>query len=115
MGELHLEVIVDRMRREYKVEASQGKPQVAYRESITQTTDIDSKFVRQSGGKGQYGHVKLTLEPLPRGQGFEFVNGIVGGTIPREYVPAVEAGIKEAMSGGVMAGYRSRRPQGNVV
>ncbi len=106
MGELHLEVIVDRMRREYKVEASQGKPQVAYRESITQTTDIDSKFVRQSGGKGQYGHVKLTLEPLPRGQGFEFVNGIVGGTIPREYVPAVEAGIKEAMSGGVMAGYQ---------
>jgi len=106
MGELHLEVIVDRMRREYKVEASQGKPQVAYRESITQTTDIDSKFVRQSGGKGQYGHVKLTLEPLARGQGFEFVNGIVGGTIPREYVPAVEAGIKEAMSGGVMAGYQ---------
>ena len=106
MGELHLEVIVDRMRREYKVEASQGKPQVAYRESITQTTDIDSKFVRQSGGKGQYGHVKLTLEPLPRGQGFEFVNGIVGGTIPREYVPAVEAGVKEAMSGGVMAGYQ---------
>jgi elongation factor G len=106
MGELHLEVIVDRMRREYKVEASQGKPQVAYRESITQTTDIDSKFVRQSGGKGQYGHVKLTLEPLARGQGFEFVNGIVGGTIPREYVPAVEAGVKEAMSGGVMAGYQ---------
>jgi elongation factor G len=105
MGELHLEVIVDRMRREYKVEANQGKPQVAYRESITQNTDIDSKFVRQSGGKGQYGHVKLTLEPLERGSGFEFVNGIVGGTIPREYVPAVEAGIKEAMSGGVMAGY----------
>ncbi|MFZ9859290.1 MAG: elongation factor G [Roseiflexaceae bacterium] len=105
MGELHLEVIVDRMRREYKVEANQGKPQVAYRESITQNTDIDSKFVRQSGGKGQYGHVKLTLEPLERGSGFEFVNGIVGGSIPREYVPAVEAGIKEAMSGGVMAGY----------
>jgi len=105
MGELHLEVIVDRMRREYKVEANQGKPQVAYRESVTQQTDVDSKFVRQSGGKGQYGHVKLTLQPLERGQGFEFVNGIVGGTVPREYIPAVEAGIKEAMAGGVLAGY----------
>jgi elongation factor G len=105
MGELHLEVIVDRMRREYKVEANQGKPQVAYRESVTQQTDIDSKFVRQSGGKGQYGHVKLTIQPLERGQGFEFVNGIVGGTVPREYIPAVEAGVKEAMAGGVLAGY----------
>jgi elongation factor G len=105
MGELHLEVIVDRMRREYKVEANQGKPQVAYRESVTQQTDIDSKFVRQSGGKGQYGHVKLTLQPLERGQGFEFVNAIVGGTVPREYIPAVEAGVKEAMAGGVLAGY----------
>jgi elongation factor G len=102
MGELHLEVIVDRMRREYKV----GKPQVAYRESITQEADIDSKFVRQSGGKGQYGHVKLTLTPLERGAGFEFVNGIVGGTVPREYIPAVEAGVKEAMAGGVLAGYQ---------
>ncbi|MFM2031713.1 MAG: hypothetical protein RLZZ297_478 [Chloroflexota bacterium] len=106
MGELHLEVIVDRMRREYKVEANQGKPQVAYRETITSETDIDSKFVRQSGGKGQYGHVKLTLTPLERGGGFEFVNGIVGGTVPREYIPAVEAGVKEAMSGGVLAGYQ---------
>jgi elongation factor G len=106
MGELHLEVIVDRMRREYKVEANQGKPQVAYRESITQEADIDSKFVRQSGGKGQYGHVKLTLTPLERGAGFEFVNGIVGGTVPREYIPAVEAGVKEAMAGGVLAGYQ---------
>lgn len=105
MGELHLEVIVDRMRREYKVEANQGKPQVAYRESVTQQTDVDSKFVRQSGGKGQYGHVKLTLQPLERGQGFEFVNAIVGGTVPREYIPAVEAGVKEAMAGGVLAGY----------
>ena len=106
MGELHLEVIVDRMRREYKVEANQGKPQVAYRETISHEADIDSKFVRQSGGKGQYGHVKLTLTPLARGAGFEFVNGIVGGTVPREYIPAVEAGVKEAMAGGVLAGYQ---------
>jgi elongation factor G len=105
MGELHLEVIVDRMMREYKVEANVGRPQVAYRESITQPSEIDSKFVRQSGGKGQYGHVKVRFEPLPEGGGFEFVNGIVGGTVPREYVPAVEAGIKEAMETGVMAGY----------
>jgi elongation factor G len=105
MGELHLEVLVDRMRREYKVEANQGKPQVAYRESISQPADVDSKFVRQTGGKGQYGHVKLQLEPLERGKGFEFVNGIVGGTVPREYIPAVEAGIKEAMQTGVVAGF----------
>jgi elongation factor G len=105
MGELHLEVMVDRMRREYKVEANQGKPQVAYRESISQPADVDSKFVRQTGGKGQYGHVKLQLEPLERGKGFEFVNGIVGGTVPREYIPAVEQGIKEAMQGGVLAGF----------
>jgi elongation factor G len=105
MGELHLEVIVDRMMREYKVEANVGRPQVAYRESITQQSEIDSKFVRQSGGKGQYGHVKVRFEPLPEGGGFEFVNGIVGGTVPREYVPAVEQGIREAMETGVMAGY----------
>jgi elongation factor G len=105
MGELHLEVIVDRMRREYKVEANQGKPQVAYREAITQMADIDSKFVRQSGGKGQYGHVRVRFEPLQPGSGFEFVNGIVGGSVPREYIPAVEAGVKEAMSTGVLAGY----------
>jgi elongation factor G len=105
MGELHLEVIVDRMRREYKVEANQGKPQVAYRESITVPADVDSKFVRQTGGKGQYGHVKLQVEPLERGKGFEFVNAIVGGVIPREYIPAVEAGVKEAMASGVIAGY----------
>lgn len=105
MGELHLEVIVDRMMREFKVEANVGKPQVAYRESITKSTDIDSKFVRQSGGKGQYGHVKVRFEPNEEGKGFLFVNGIVGGTVPREYVPAVEAGIKEAMETGVIAGY----------
>src|SRR5262245_40551498 len=105
MGELHLEVLVDRMRREYKVEANQGKPQVAYRESISQPADVDSRFVRQTGGKGQYGHVKLQLEPLERGKGFEFVNAIVGGAIPREYIPAVEQGVKEAMQTGVIAGF----------
>jgi len=105
MGELHLEVIVDRMRREYKVEANQGKPQVSYRETITQETDVDSKFVRQSGGKGQYGHVKFRVEPQQPGQGFEFVNGIVGGSVPREYIGPTEQGVREAMAGGVMAGY----------
>jgi elongation factor G len=105
MGELHLEVIVDRMMREFKVDANVGKPQVAYRESITQATEIDSKFVRQSGGKGQYGHVKVRFEPLGEGTGFEFVNATVGGTVPREYVPAVEQGIREAMDTGVLAGY----------
>lgn len=105
MGELHLDVIVDRMRREYKVEANVGKPQVAYRESISTSVDIDNKFVRQSGGKGQYGHVKIRFEPQERGKGFEFVNGIVGGVVPREYIPAVEAGVKEAMETGVIAGY----------
>ncbi len=105
MGELHLEVIVDRMRREYKVDANQGKPQVSYREALTQPVDIEGRFVRQSGGKGQYGHVKLKLEPLEYGSGFEFVNAIVGGVIPKEYIPAVENGIKEAMQTGVIAGY----------
>ena len=105
MGELHLEVIVDRMMREYRVDANVGKPQVAYRESITQPSDIDSKFVRQSGGKGQYGHVKVKFEPMTEGSGFEFVNGIVGGVVPREYIPAVEQGIREAMGTGVLAGY----------
>jgi elongation factor G len=105
MGELHLEVIVDRMRREYKVEANQGKPQVSYRESITVPTDIDERFVRQTGGKGQFAHVKVKFEPMTQGSGFEFVNGIVGGAIPREYIPAVEQGIREAMQTGVIAGY----------
>ena len=105
MGELHLEVIVDRMKREYKVEANVGKPQVAYRESISQASDIDSKFVRQSGGKGQYGHVKVRFEPQEQGKGFEFVNATVGGSVPREYVGPVEAGIKEAMATGVLAGF----------
>jgi len=105
MGELHLEVIVDRMRREYKVDANQGKPQVSYREAITQLVDIEGRFVRQSGGKGQYGHVKVKFEPMDPGGGFEFVNAIVGGVVPREYIPAVESGIKEAMQTGVVAGY----------
>lgn len=105
MGELHLEVIVDRMRREFKVDANQGKPQVSYRETISSPVDIDSKFVRQSGGKGQYGHVKVKFEPQEQGNGFEFVNGIVGGSIPKEYIPSVQNGIVEAMQTGVMAGY----------
>ncbi|RRR66098.1 MAG: elongation factor G [Candidatus Viridilinea halotolerans] len=105
MGELHLEVIVDRMRREYKVEANQGKPQVSYRETITQGAEIHTRFIRQTGGKGQFAEVKLRFEPQEAGVGFEFVNGIVGGSVPREYIPAVEQGIKEAMQTGVMAGY----------
>jgi translation elongation factor 2 (EF-2/EF-G) len=105
MGELHLEVILDRMHREYKVEANQGKPQVSYRETITIPVDQESRFVRQTGGKGQYGHVKIRFEPLPPGSGFEFVNAIVGGVIPKEYIPAVEQGLREAMQTGVIAGY----------
>jgi len=105
MGELHLEIIVDRMRREFKVEANVGKPQVAYRETIRGTVESEGKFVRQSGGRGQYGHVWLRLEPHAEGKGYEFVNGIVGGTVPREFIPAVDKGIREAVDTGVMAGY----------
>ena len=105
MGELHLEIIVDRMKREFKVEANVGKPQVAYRETIRATVEQEGKFVRQSGGRGQYGHVWLKLEPQPAGKGYEFVNGVVGGTVPREYVPAVDKGIREACETGVIAGY----------
>ena len=105
MGELHLEIIVDRMRREFQVEANVGKPQVAYRETIRASVEQEGKFVRQSGGRGQYGHVYLRLEPLPAGTGYEFVNGIVGGVVPREYVPAVDKGVKEQMANGVVAGY----------
>ena len=104
MGELHLEIIVDRLLREFKVEANIGKPQVAYRETITTPADVDCKYSRQSGGKGQYGHVKIKIEPNPE-KGFEFVNAIVGGAVPKEYIPAVEAGIKGAMQSGVLAGY----------
>ncbi|MFC4311646.1 elongation factor G [Steroidobacter flavus] len=105
MGELHLEIIVDRMKREFKVEANVGKPQVAYRETIRAKVEQEGKFVRQSGGRGQYGHVWITLEPNEAGKGFEFVNGIVGGAIPKEYIPAVEKGIREATANGVLAGY----------
>ncbi|MGH9806861.1 MAG: elongation factor G, partial [Terriglobia bacterium] len=104
MGELHLEIIVDRMKREFKVEANVGKPQVAYRETIRGTVESEGKFVRQSGGRGQYGHVWLKLEPNA-GKGYEFVNGVVGGSVPREFVPAVDKGIKEAVETGVIAGY----------
>ena len=104
MGELHLEIIVDRMMREYKVEANVGKPQVAYRETIRKNSQAEGKFIRQSGGKGQYGHVKIRLEPNP-GKGYEFENDITGGSIPKEFIKPVDAGIKEAMEGGVLAGY----------
>jgi elongation factor G len=105
MGELHLEIIVDRMKREFKVEANVGKPQVAYRETIRAKVESEGKFVRQSGGRGQYGHVWLTLEPNETGKGYSFINGIVGGSIPREYIPAVDKGIQEACQTGVIAGY----------
>ena len=105
MGELHLDIIVDRMRREFKVEANVGAPQVSYRETFRAATNAEGKFVRQSGGKGQYGHVWIEFTPNEEGAGFEFENGIVGGVVPREYIPAVEAGLKESMENGVLAGY----------
>ncbi|OGC56648.1 translation elongation factor G [candidate division WWE3 bacterium RIFCSPLOWO2_01_FULL_41_9] len=105
MGELHLDIIIDRMRREFNVEVNTGKPQVAYRESIKNTVDQEGKYIRQTGGRGQYGHVVIRMEPLERGQGLEFENKIVGGSIPREYIPAVEKGIREASESGVIAGY----------
>ena len=105
MGELHLDIIVDRMKREFNVEANVGKPQVSYRETIRQTVEAEGKFVRQTGGTGQYGHVWLRMEPLERGAGFEFVSEIVGGSVPKEYVPAVEKGIQDALGNGVLGGY----------
>ena len=105
MGELHLEILVDRMRREFKVEANVGKPQVAYRESITQTVNAEGKFVKQSGGRGKYGHVWIELSPNEPGKGYEFTNAIVGGAVPKEYIPPVSAGIQEAMRNGVIAGF----------
>ena len=105
MGELHLEIIVDRLLREFKVEANVGEPQVSYREAIKKEVNIEHKYARQSGGKGQYGHVLLKLEPLEEGKGYEFVNAVVGGAIPKEYIPAVDAGIQGAMQSGVLAGY----------
>ena len=105
MGELHLEIIVDRLLREFKVEANVGKPQVSYKETITGTADVDNKYVKQSGGKGQYGHVKIRIYPREAGSGFEFKNAIVGGAIPKEYIPKIEEGIREAMLTGPIAGY----------
>ena len=105
MGELHLEIIVDRMRREFGVEANVGKPQVAYREAIKKLVEIEGKFIKQSGGKGQYGHVWLKLEPNEAGKGYEFVDAIKGGVVPREYIPAVQKGVADATTNGVLAGY----------
>jgi elongation factor G len=105
MGELHLEILVDRMKREFNVVANVGKPQVAYRETITQTVDAEGKFIKQSGGRGKFGHVWIELGPNETGKGFEFINGIVGGSVPKEYIPAVSAGIQEALKNGVIAGY----------
>jgi len=105
MGELHLEIIIDRMMREYKVEANVGKPQVAYRETIRKHSEAEGKYIRQTGGRGQYGHVKLYVDPNEKGKGFEFVNDITGGSVPKEYIRPIEQGIKEAMEGGVLAGY----------
>ncbi len=105
MGELHLDIIVDRMRREFKVEANTGRPQVAYRETIRAKVEQEGKYIRQTGGRGQYGHVWIRIEPLPPGSGYEFVNAVVGGVIPREYIPAVDKGIREQAENGVLAGY----------
>jgi len=105
MGELHLEIIVDRLLREFKVEANVGAPQVAYKETIRKAVDQDTKYARQSGGKGQYGHVKIHVEPNESGKGYEFVNAVVGGAIPKEYIPAIDAGIQGAMLSGTVAGY----------
>jgi elongation factor G len=105
MGELHLEIIVDRLKREFKVETNVGKPQVAYRETIRSAAEGEGKYIRQTGGRGQYGHVYLNVEPQEPGKGFEFVNKIVGGKVPKEYIPAVEKGVREAMESGVVAGY----------
>jgi elongation factor G len=104
MGELHLEIIVDRMKREFKVEANVGSPQVAYRETIRKSVEQEGKYIRQTGGRGQYGHVWLRIEPRADG-GYEFVNGIVGGVVPREYIPAVDKGVQEQLQNGILAGY----------
>src|SRR5260363_374525 len=106
MGELHLEILVDRMKREFSVEASVGKPQVAYRETIRSICkEVEGKFITQSGGRGQYGHVALKVEPQEQGKGYEFVDEIKGGVVPREYIPAVDKGIQETLKSGVLAGY----------
>lgn len=105
MGELHLDIIVDRMRREFKVECTVGKPQVAYRETIRKTVEAEGKFIRQTGGHGQYGHCWLRLEPMEAGKGFEFANEVVGGVIPKEFINPIQAGVEAAMEDGVVAGY----------
>ncbi|MCC8090141.1 MAG: elongation factor G, partial [Oscillospiraceae bacterium] len=105
MGELHLEIIVDRLLREFKVEANVGKPQVSYKETITRSATVDTRYARQTGGKGQFAHVKLTVEPNEPGKGYEFINQIVGGAIPKEFIPCVDQGIQGAMESGVLAGY----------
>ena len=105
MGELHLDIIVDRMRREFKVEANIGAPQVAYRETFTQAADVEGKFVRQSGGRGQYGHVWIKFEPQEAGAGYEFVDAVVGGVVPREYIGSVDAGLKDALQNGQLSGF----------
>ena len=115
MGELHLEIIVDRLMREFKVEANVGKPEVAYRETIRRHAEAEGKYIKQTGGRGQYGHVVLTVEPSEPGKGFEFVNKVVGGTIPREYIPAIEKGVRERMDTGVLAGYPMRDVRVTVI
>ena len=115
MGELHLEIIVDRLMREFKVEANVGKPEVAYRETIRRHAEAEGKYIKQTGGRGQYGHVVLTVEPSEQGKGFEFVNKVVGGTIPREYIPAIEKGVRERMETGVLAGYPMRDVRVTVI
>ncbi len=105
MGELHLEILVDRMMREFNVQANVGKPQVAYRETIRKTAQAEGKYIRQTGGSGQYGHVRIRLEPNEPGKGYEFINEVVGGVIPKEFIKPVDQGIKEALEGGVLAGY----------
>jgi len=105
MGELHLEIIVDRMKREFGVEANVGKPQVAYREAIKKSVEVEGKFIKQSGGRGQYGHVWIKVEPNEAGKGYEFVDAIKGGTVPREYIPAVDKGLQETLPNGVLAGF----------
>ena len=109
MGELHLEIIVDRLKREFGVEATVGKPQVAYKETLTQAAEGDGRFIRQTGGRGQYGHAKIRLVPLPPGTGYQFENETTGGSIPREYIKPIDEGIKEALTRGVLAGYPDRR------
>ena len=115
MGELHLEIIVDRLLREFKVEANVGAPQVAYKETVRKSANVDCKYARQSGGKGQYGHVKIIVEPNESGKGYEFINKVVGGAIPKEYIPAVDAGIRGAMEAGVLAGFPRGRREGHAV